>query len=161
MRVEKFIAPILLCLFVALFAGCGGGGGGTTPTLTTISGTTSKGFLISSGQGDTGDTINIPVVITTGSETRAATCTLTFDPLLIGQGEAGTGSIKDNLASLGSGIASRRKWGSGSLDIFFACENPSSSTVVMLIPFKLLSEGTAFITVESVQAYDGDMQPIP
>jgi len=151
-------------LLFAAFAGflflCNGcGGGGSSPVApTTVAGAATLGFTVGSAAGHIGDTVAIPVTLDTNSATRAVACTITFTPAVAVAGESAAGSIRDAGATLGSGVACRRTWNTGSVTLLFA--GTGVTHTIATLPFRIVGAGTTALTITNVTAYDATMQPV-
>jgi len=113
-----------------------------------------------SGNGKIGDMVAIPVTLHTGGVLRALSCTIHFDSSVVASGESSSTSIRDAGATVGSGVACRRKWATDSVTLQFTCSNTIAKDTVATIPLKVIGVGTSSLTVTNVMAYDGTMQPI-
>jgi len=91
---------------------------------------------------------------------RAVSCTINYDSAIVTPGDNGSGSIRDNNAKVGSGIASRRKWSNGSVTLSMVYGNYAQTSTVATIPFKVVGSGSTNVTVTDVTAYDDNMQPV-
>jgi len=153
LAISDIILGSLLCVLTT-FCGCGGGVSNLYST--SIAGCSSSGLTVGSGQGNVGQTVGISVRLDTSIPIRAAVCTVAYDSSLLSPGDLGSVSIRDDGATLGSGLTSRRKWSASGVTLLFVRGNSATGPIMATIPFRIIGEGIATLAINHVTAYDAN-----